>query len=73
MSEKDFTEEELRERAEKLCEKEKEIVEYATNCILSFLKEKNVDYSSFKNELKDTIVNNINASLMMRKMLIAFL
>ena len=72
MSEK-FTKEELKEKAEKLCEREKELVEYATNCILSFLKEKNVDYSSFEDELKNNITKNIDASLMMSKIFISLL
>lgn len=73
MSDKKFTKEELEEKAKKLTEKEKELVEHATDSILSFLKEKNVDYSSFEDELKNIITKNIDASLMMSKMLIAFL
>lgn len=72
MSEK-FTKEELKEKAKKLSEREQELVRYSTDCILSFLKEKDVDYSSFEDELKNTITENIDASLMMSKMFIAFL
>lgn len=72
MSEK-FTKEELEEKAKKLSENEQNLVKHSTDSILSFLKEKNVDYSSFEDELKNTINKNINASLMMSKMFIAFL
>lgn len=72
MSEK-FTKEELEEKAKKMSEREKELVEHATYSILSFLKEKNVDYSSFEDELKNILTKNIDASLMMSKILIAFL
>lgn len=72
MSEK-FTKEELEEKAKKLSENEQNLVKYSTDSILSFLKEKNVDYSSFEDELKNTITKNIDASLMMSKMFIAFL
>ena len=72
MSEK-FTKEELEEKAKKLSEREKELVERTTDSILSFLKEKNVDYSSFEDELKNTITKNIDASLMMSKIFLSFL
>lgn len=62
-----------KKKQKKLSEKEKELVERATDSILSFLKEKNVDYSSFEDELKNTITKNIDTSLMMGKILIAFL
>lgn len=68
-----FTEEELKEKAKKLSEREQELVRHSTDCILSFLKGKNVDYSSFEDELKSTIDKNISASLMISKMFIAFL
>lgn len=68
-----FTEEELKEKAKKLSEREQEWVRHSTDCILFFLKRKNVDYSSFEDELKNTIDKNISASLMMSKILIAFL
>lgn len=73
MSDKKFTKEELEEKAKTLSEREKELVEHATDSILSFLKEKNVDYSSFEDELKNNITKNIDASLMMSKILISFL
>ena len=72
MSEK-FTEEELKKKFKKLSEREKDLVKTTTNRILSFLKEKNVDYSSFEDELKNNITDNINASLMMSKIFIALL
>lgn len=72
MSEK-FTKEELEEKVKKLSEREKELVEHTTDLILSFLKEKNVDYSPFEEELKNTIASSISASLMISKTFIAFL
>lgn len=73
MKDKNLAKEELDEKAKNLSEKEKELVERATDCILSFLKEKNIDYSSFEDELKNTITKNIDASLMVSKLFIAFM
>lgn len=73
MSDEKFTKEELEEKSKKLSEREQDLVKHSTDCILSFLKEKNVDHSSFEDELKNTINASINTSLMMSKMFIAFL
>ena len=60
-------------KLKKLSEIEKDLIEKSTDKILSFLKEKNVDYSSFEDELKNTITQSISASVMMSQMFIAIL
>ena len=73
MSNEKPTKEELEQKAKKLSEIEKDLIEKSTDKILSFLKEKNVDYSSFEAELKNTITQSISASVMMSQMFIAIL
>ena len=73
MSNEKLTKEELEQKAKKLSEIEKDLIEKSTDKILSFLKEKNVDYSSFEDELKNTITQSISASVMMSQMFIAIL
>lgn len=73
MNNKKLTKEESKEKVKKLSEEEKKIVESATNNILSFLKEKNVDYSSFEDELNNIICNSINLSLLISKIFITLL
>ena len=73
MSNEKPTKEELEQKAKKLSEIEKDLIEKSTDKILSFLKKKNVDYSSFEDELKNTITQSINASVMMSQMFIAIL
>ena len=75
MNDKKSTKEELEleRKAKKLSEIEKNLIEKSTDKIISFLKEKNVDYSSFEDELKNTITQSIRASVMMSQMFIAIL
>ena len=73
MSNEKPTKEELEQKAKKLSEIEKDLIEKSTDKILSFLKEKNVDYSSFEDELKNTINQSISVSVMMSQMFIAIL
>ena len=73
MSNEKPTKEELEQKAKKLSEIEKDLIEKSTDKILSFLKEKNVDYSSFDDELKNTIIQSISASVIMSQMFIAIL
>lgn len=73
MSNEKPTKEELEQKAKKLSEIEKDLIEKSTDKILSFLKEKNVDYSSFEDELKNTITQSISVSVMMSQMFIAIL
>ena len=73
MSNEKPTKEELEQKAKKLSEIEKDLIEKSTDKILSFLKEKNVDYSSFEDEFKNTITQSISASVMMSQMFIAIL
>ena len=73
MSNEKHTKEELEQKAKKLSEIEKDLIEKSTDKILSFLKEKNVDYSSFEDELKNTVTRSISASVMMSQMFIAIL
>lgn len=73
MNDEKSTKEELEQKAKKLSEIEKDLIEKSTDKIISFLKEKNVDYSSFEDELKNTITQSINASVMMSQMFIAIL
>ena len=73
MSNEKPTKEELEQKAKKLSEIEKDLIEKSTDKILSFLKEKNVDYSSFEGELKNTITQSISVSVMMSQMFIAIL
>ena len=73
MNDEKSTKEELERKAKKLSEIEKDLIEKSTDKIISFLKEKNVDYSSFEDELKDTITQSIRASVMMSQMFIAIL
>ena len=73
MSNEKPTKKELEQKAKKLSEIEKDLIEKSTDKILSFLKEKNVDYSSFEDKLKNTITQSISASVMMSQMFIAIL
>ena len=73
MSNEKPTKEELEQKAKKLSEIEKDLIEKSTDKIISFLKEKNVDYSSFEDELKNTITQNISMLVMMSQMFIAII